>query len=146
MRYKVLSCACLPVQATKQLVLGFECAEVREKIFEREPQVVFVGMVGESDNVLRGDIEVREGVSLYYPKQYVREFVHLAPIMIMGTLEKLKPPLGQISSVLVRYEKRVLLFSHCEDMIVVIGLDASVPTPLPDSMTKLIAQAAEESQ
>jgi hypothetical protein len=116
------------------------------KIFEREPHVIFVAVIGENDNVLRSDIEVREGALLYYPKLYVREFVHLAPVIIMGTLEKLKPALGAISSMLVRYEKRVLLFSRCEDMIIVFGLDQNIPTPFSDSMRILIAQAAKESQ
>ena len=116
------------------------------RIFEGEQHVVFVAVVGAKDDTLRNDIDVREGVSLYYPKQYIREFVHMTPLIIIGALEKLKPALGEISSILVRYEKRVLLFSRYEDMIVVLRLDARIPTPVPDSIAKLVAQAGKESQ
>jgi hypothetical protein len=70
----------------------------------------------------------------------------IAPGIIMGALEKLKPALGQITSVTVRYEKRVLLFSRCEDMIVVLGLEESVPTPFADQMGELIRRVAKESE
>ena len=44
----------------------------------------------------------------------------------------LKPALGLISSITVLYKNRLLLFIRFEDMIVVLGLESSVPTPLPE--------------
>jgi hypothetical protein len=117
-----------------------------ETMFKREPQILFVAVVDSRYNVLTNDVMVRDGVSLYYPKQYVHNFVQIAPIIIVDALEKLKRGLGPISSVAVRYEKRVMLFSRYEDMIVVLGLDPSVPTPFPDSMAKLIAEVAKASE
>ena len=115
-------------------------------MFKREPHVLFVAVVDSRYNVLSNDVMVRDGVSLYYPKQYVHDFVQIAPIIIVDALEKLKSALGPISSVIVRYAKRVLLFSRYEDMIVVLGLDSSVPTPFSDSMAKSIAEVAEASE
>jgi hypothetical protein len=117
-----------------------------QAMFVREQQVLFVAVVDSRYNLLTNDVNVRNGVSLYYPKQYVRDFVHTAPMIVVDALEKLKPALGPISSVTVRYEKRVILFSRHEDMIVVLGLDSSVPTPFSDSMAKLIAEVAKASE
>ena len=57
----------------------------------------------------------------------------------------LKPALGLIPLVTVRYKNRLVLFIRFEDMIVVLGLESSVPTPLPDLMTNLIRETANES-
>lgn len=89
--------------------------------------------------------EMRKGATLYYTPEFIRNFVQLVPLIVVDALEKLKLALGPISSVTVRYEKRVLLFSRYEDMIVVLGLEPSVPTHLPDSMSKLIEETAKQS-
>ena len=114
-----------------------------ENIFKREPRVVFVSIVDNRYTVLAN--EMRKGATLYYTPEFIRNFVQLVPLIVMDALEKLKLALGPISSVTVRYEKRVLLFSRYEDMIVVLGLEPSVPTPLPDSMAKLIEETAKQS-
>jgi len=114
-------------------------------ILEDEPKVLFVALVeSRADTVLAN--EIRKGASLYYPAQYLHDFVMIAPAIVIGALEKLKPALGAITSVTVRYERRVLLFSRCEDMVVVLGFEESVPTPFADRMAELIRRVARESE
>jgi hypothetical protein len=60
----------------------------------------------------------------------------------MNELEKSKPNLGSVSSVLVRFAKRVFIFSRYDDYVIVVGLDVDVQTPLPELVAKLIKDAA----
>jgi len=104
-----------------------------------------VGVVeSRADTVLAN--RIRQGASLYYPLQYMRDFLMIGPALAIGALEKLKPALGAISAVTVRYERRILLLSRYEDMIVILGFEETMPTPFSDSMTKLIQEAAKESE
>ena len=114
-----------------------------KRILDVEPRALYVGVVDSRSNTVIAD-EFRNGAHLYYPKEYVHNFMMVAPAIAMESLERLKPGLGVITSTLIRYEKRVLLFSRCEDMIVVLGFDVSVPTSFPDSMSKLIRTVAKE--
>jgi len=115
------------------------------RVLEQEPKVIFVAVVDtRSDTVLVS--EMRKGASLYYPSQYVHDFIMIAPTIVIGALERLKPALGAITSVTVRYEKRILLFSRHADMIVVLGFEESVPTPFSDSMAELIRKVVKESE
>lgn len=116
-----------------------------EIILEHEPKIIFVGVVeSRADTVLAN--RIRQGASLYYPLQYMRDFLMIGPALAIGALEKLKPALGAISAVTVRYERRILLLSRYEDMIVILGFEETMPTPFSDSMTKLIQEAAKESE
>ena len=111
---------------------------------EQETQIVFVAVVDNRYTVLIN--KFREGSTLYYSPEYIRNFVQITPVIIVDALEKLKLMLGSISTVVIRYEKRVLLFSRYEDMIIVLGFDPSIPTPFPDSMARLIRKVASESE
>jgi hypothetical protein len=114
-----------------------------KRILDVEPSVLLVAVAdGRSDTVIAEGF--REGAHFYYPKEYIHNFMMVVPVIVMGSLERLKPGLGVVTSVTIRYEKRVFLFSGCEDMIVVLGFDVSVDTPFADSMSKLIRTIAKE--
>jgi len=66
----------------------------------------------------------------------------LAPQLTINGLEDAKPVLVAISSVLVRFDKRVFVFSRLDGFIVIVGLDVDMHTPLPDLIAKLIKTAA----
>jgi len=116
-----------------------------QKILEIEPKVLYVAVVDSRAGTVLAN-EIRKGASLYYPAQYIHDFVMISPALVIGALEKLKPALGRIASVMVRYEKRVLLFSQHDDMIVVLGFEETIPTPFTNSMTELIRKVAQESE
>lgn len=84
----------------------------------------------------------REGIKLYSDHEIIRNFMTLGPQLTVNDLEKAKPALGKISSVLVRFNKRVIVFSRLDGYVVVVGLDVDIHTPLPDLITKLIKNAA----
>jgi hypothetical protein len=69
----------------------------------------------------------------------------LSSQLTMTELEKSKPTLGSISSVLVRFAKRVFILSRFNEYVIAVGLEIEVPTPLPDLITNLIKTAASDA-
>lgn len=63
----------------------------------------------------------------------------------MNELGKTKPSLGPISSVLVRSDKGVFVFSRLNEFIIVVGLDAEIPTSVPELVGRLIKSAASRA-
>ena len=131
-------------QLLEHKVTLLDFGKFADRIFKMEPHVIFVSVVDNRNTVIAH--EIRTGASLHYPSDYIRSFVQVAPVMIMGALEKLKPALGVVESVTVRYEQRLLLFTRCYDMVVVLGLDPSTPTLFADSTTELVRKMAVESE
>jgi hypothetical protein len=84
----------------------------------------------------------REGAKLYSEPEMIRNFMTLAAQLVVNNLEEAKPVLGAITSVLVRFDKRVFVFSRLDGYLVVVGLDVNVRTQLPDLVAKLIRTAA----
>lgn len=84
----------------------------------------------------------REDAKVYSDPEVIRHFMTLAPQLTINGLEKAKPALGAITSVLVRFDKRVFVFNRLDGYIIVVGLDADIQTPVPDLIAKLIKTAA----
>lgn len=103
-------------------------------------RILFVGIVDSQHNLLHSSF--REDAELYSDPEVIRHFMTLAPQLTINGLERSKPVLGAITSVLVRFEERVFVFSRLDGFIVIVGLDVDVHTPLPDLMAKLIKTAA----
>ena len=87
----------------------------------------------------------REGAKLYSDREAIRNFMTRAPYFTINNLEESKPILGGITSVLVRFNKRVFVFSRFDEYVVAVGLDMEVHTPLPDLIEKLVKTAAASS-
>jgi len=63
----------------------------------------------------------------------------------MTDLEESKPTLGQISSVLVRFEKRVFVFSRLNEFVIIVGLETEVPNPMSELIASYIKTAASRA-
>jgi hypothetical protein len=109
----------------------------------REPQLVYAGVANNRYKLVA--FEIRKDVTTYLTPQALQNFVQITPIIIVDALERLQPLLGEISSILVRYEKRVLLLSRFDDNVIVLGFEPSVPTPFPIEIAKMIKEVANES-
>lgn len=70
----------------------------------------------------------------------------IAPRLVMDELEKLEPVLGEIGAVLVRFEKRVLVFTRLDNYVIVVGLETDVPTPFPEYIAGLVKTAAKRTR
>jgi hypothetical protein len=106
-------------------------------------RIVFVGVVNSLYKVRYSSF--REGAQLLAKPDAIRNFMAIAPRIVIDELEKRKPLLGPIRSVLVRYEKRVFMFVHVEDCVIVIGFKPEVVTPLMSSIVRFIENTATKT-
>ena len=119
-------------------------AKLIERLFAREPRLVYVGVANNVYKVVAS--EVRKDATTYLNHQALQNFIQITPIIIVDALERLQPLLGQISSITIRYEKRVLLFTRFEENVLVLGFEPSVPTPFTTEMSRMVKEVAIESQ
>ena len=127
-------------------------AKVRKRLnFERfgqnlldlDNRIVYVGIVNSRYKLMHSCF--REGATVHSDSRTIHNFMMLAPKLTMTDLEKSKPALGSISSVLVRFEKRVFVFSRLDEFVIIVGLETEVPTPLPDLIANHIKTAASRA-
>lgn len=122
-------------------VVDFE--QLVQGLIRFDDKIVFVGVVDSLYKVRHSSF--REGAKLLAKPEVILNFMSLAPRIVVDELEKRKPWLGPIKSVLVRYEKRVFMFVHLEDCVVVIGFQPEVSTPLTSSIVRFIENTATKS-
>jgi hypothetical protein len=111
-----------------------------QNLLELDNRVVFVGIVNSHSRLMYSSF--REGARLFSDRKTIQKFMSLAPQLTMDELEKSKPTLGSISTVLVRFAKRVFILSRFNEYVIVVGLDIDVSTPLPELIADLIKTAA----
>jgi hypothetical protein len=111
-----------------------------QNLLELDNRVVFVGIVNSHSRLMYSSF--REGVRLFSDRKTIQKFMSLAPQLTMDELEKSKPTLGSISTVLVRFAKRVFILSRFNEYVIVVGLNIDVSTPLPELIADLIKTAA----
>ena len=109
-----------------------------------ESRIVFIGIVDSSFKLKYSNFRV--GAKLYANQEVLRNLMTIAPRLVIDELEKLEPVVGKINSVLVRFEKRVLVFSRLNNYVVVVGFDTEVPTPFPEYIAGLIKTAAKRAR
>jgi nucleoside-specific outer membrane channel protein Tsx len=102
-----------------------------------------VGIIDSYDKLMHSCF--REGTKSESDIKAIHNFMDLAPRLTMNELGKTKPSLGSISSVLVRSDKGVFVFSRLDEFIIVVGLDVEIPTPVPELVARLIKSAASRS-
>jgi hypothetical protein len=115
-------------------------AKFTQNLLELDKRIVFVGIVDSHSKLMHSAF--REGLKLYADHETIHRFMSLAPRLTMDELEKAKPTLGSVNTVLVRFAKRVFILTRFNEYVIVVGLDIDVPTELPDLITGLIKTAA----
>ena len=114
-----------------------------QNLLDLDNRIVYVGIVDGRYKLMHSCF--REGTKLLSKSETIHNFMMLAPKLTMNDLEKSKPELGSISSVLVRFEKRVFVFSRLDEYVIIVGLDEEVPTPLPELIATHIKTAASRA-
>jgi hypothetical protein len=122
-------------------VVNFE--RFGRNLLDLDGRIIFVGIVDSHHNLLHSCF--REETELHSERKVIRNFMMLAPRLTMNELEKSKPNLGSISSVLVRFEKRVFVLSRLNELVIAVGLDVDIPTPVPELINGLIKSAARRA-
>ncbi len=111
-----------------------------QNLLDLDNRIILVGIVDRHQNLMHSCF--RKGAELHSDRAVIHNFMKLAPRLAMNELEKSKPNLGTISSVVVRFEKRVFVFSRLNEFVIVVGLDVEMPTQLSDQINQLIKNAA----
>ena len=60
------------------------------------------------------------------PKQTVREFVSIAPLVILGSVGRLQESCGDVQSVVIRYQKSLTIIYQRKLNFVVVLFDSDV--------------------
>jgi len=114
-----------------------------KNLLAEDNRIVFVGIINDGFKLVYSTF--REGIKLFSDHRVIDRFMALSSQLTVDELEKNKPILGPISTVLVRFEKRVFVLSRFNEHVIVVGLDVEVPTPLPELIANLIKTAAREA-
>jgi hypothetical protein len=114
-----------------------------QNLLGEDNRIVFVGIIDSHSRLLYSTF--REGVKLYSDHKTIQKFMSLSSQLTLDELEKSKPTLGSISTVLVRFAKRVFVLNRFNEFVIAVGLDVEVPTPLPDLIANLIKTAASSA-
>jgi hypothetical protein len=127
----------------KAFVFGMDFIKFTQNVFAQEKRVIYLGIVDRMYRLRHS--EFRQNAKILSPPDVIRDFMTITPSVIMNELEKRQPVLGLVKVVLVRYEKRVLLFGRFQEYVIILGFDPEVPTPFPDQMFNIIKTAADKS-
>ena len=111
-----------------------------QNLLDLDDRIVYVGIVNSRYKLMHSCY--REGARLHSDSKTIHKFMMLAPKLTMNDLEKSKPALGSISTVMVRFEKRVFVFSRLDEFVIIVGLDIEFPTPIPELIANHIKTAA----
>lgn len=108
-----------------------------------ESRIIYIGIVDSSSKLLYCNF--REDAKLHLDEEVIRNLMAITSSMVVAPLEKLESILGKMSTVLVRYENRVLIFIRLKNYSIIVGLDPDVPTPFPEYVAGLVKNAVNRT-
>jgi hypothetical protein len=90
-----------------------------QEMFKVDSTVRYIGVVDSGYRVLVS--QQREGVPSLTSDETTRNFVSIVPQIIVDSVEKLSPFVGQVGGITAHYEKVLMVFYRIGDLIVVIS-------------------------
>ena len=128
--------------SNKDTELDFE--EFAKLLASSDGRIISIGVVDSLFKLRYSNF--REGAKFYADLDVIRNFMTMTPRLVMNEVQKLSPLLGQVEAVLLVFKRRVLVFSHLEDYVVIVGFGTDVPTPFPEYVAGLIKNAAKRTR
>jgi hypothetical protein len=113
-----------------------------QEVFKVDRAIRYVGIVDSDYHVLVS--EQREGVSSYVPDEMQKNFVSIVPEIILESVEKLSPFLGEVSGVTAHYDKALVIFYRFLNLIVVLSFQAGVETPFYNRITEAFGKLSAQ--
>ncbi len=83
---------------------------------------------------------MREGIASLTPDQTDRDFMTIAAPLMMDAAEKLRPFCGTIKTLVIRYDKTLLVFYRTAAHLVILSLDPRVEEVLVDEIGKSVRE------
>jgi len=113
-----------------------------QEMFKVDSNLRYVGVVDSEYRVLVS--RQREGIPSLTSDETTRNFVSIVPQIIVESVEKLSPFLGQVGGITAHYEKVLMMFYRVDNLIVVLSFQTQVDTPfynrITESFSKLSAR------
>ena len=109
-----------------------------EEMFEIEPEIRYIAIVDTNYRVITS--RQREGIPSFASDETVRNFVSIVPHIIIESVEKLAPFLGEVGGVTAHYANCLVIFYKVDNLIVVISFQPNAETPFYDRVTESLRQ------
>lgn len=107
-------------------------------MFKSEPQIRYIAIVDTNYRVITS--KQRDGVPSFASDETIRNFMSIVPHIIIESVEKLAPFLGEVGGVTAHYANCLVIFYKVGDLIVVISFQPNVETPFYDRVTESFRQ------
>ena len=104
-----------------------------QEMFKTEPKIRYVAVI---ENFRIVGYKQREGLTLNTPTEIIRNYVSIMPPIMIDSVAKLSPYLGEAEFVIVRYTKVLHVYFRKGNIVVVASFD-------PDISESLFAKITE---
>ena len=104
-----------------------------QEMFKTEPKIRYVAVI---ENFRIVGYKQREGLTLNTPTEIIRNYVSIMPPIMIDSVAKLSPYLGEAEFVIVRYAKVLHVYFRKGNFVVVASFD-------PDISESLFAKITE---
>lgn len=95
-----------------------------ERVLKLNSAVAYVAVLDSSNTLL--EFASRNGPPTKIPEQIVREFVSIAPLVILGSVGRLQESCGDTRSVVIRYQNSLTIIYQRKLNFVVVLFDSDV--------------------
>ena len=101
-------------------MLALDVDRFVQEMFKTDPMVRYVAVV-ESFRTI--GFKQRDGLNLYTPNESIRNYVSIMPPILIDSVAKLSPHLGDVDFVSVRYAKVLHVYFRRANFVVVVSFD-----------------------
>jgi len=111
-------------------------------MFNADPLIVFVGLLDDQCNVV--GLEIREGYHVMSSKESISDYISTAAPIVVGSFVRRQQIWGNLTAVMAKHEKRIVVYSPLKEQIVVAGFDPQAPTPILNRTVENIKNASNK--
>lgn len=105
-----------------------------EEVLKSDPRIRYVGIVDNGLHVLVS--KMREGIQSLTSDDDDRNYMQIAPNILIDLAEKLSPTVGQVESVTIRYEKLFMVFFSLENLTIVLTFEPTIVRPFLSALSE----------
>lgn len=110
------------------------------EVFKSDSRIHYVGIVDSGLHVVVS--RMREGVPRLTSDEADRNYLQIAPNILIDTAEKLSPSLGPVENVTIRYEKLFLVYFRLEGFTIVLSFEPTIVRPFMSALSKSMQELA----
>jgi len=112
------------------------------EVFRSDSRIRYIGIVDGGLHVVIS--RMREGVPQLTSDDADRNYLQIAPNILIETAEKLSPSLGSVENVTIRYEKLFLVYFRLEGFTIVLSFEPTIVRPFMSALSKSMQDLASQ--